>query len=360
MNFVRYLADQSEIGTRVFTTRKENQTFRADIPERVEIHVTILSGNQFGSRIIRALKYLQFSVMTIFRLLRRRSDVVVYFDPYSAMPGILYHLLTNRKRKLWIHFHEYFRPEWYAKGMLMVRAAHSLEKRFVFKTALGISHTNPDRARFFLDDNPAIDKTKVFSFPNYPPSQWEKHHRKIGNHTHPIRIVALGSFTLKSTYLAEICQWVESHNGDVELDIYSLYYDEETKAFLQNLDHRWIRFHSKGILYDKIPIQFSQSKFHVGLVLYKCKSLNSIYCASNKLFEYLACGLDVWYPTEMVGTKPYVTEGVYPKVLPVDFQCLKSLDLDSLLAREGHRYLRGKFFCEPVYSSWVSKLIGKQ
>jgi hypothetical protein len=328
-----------------------------DLGDKVKVRRFDMSNYRGATRIRRALKYIGFTIAAIKRLLVVQPEIIVYFDPYSALPGIFYKLIFNRQAKIWIHFHEYFSPEWYSNGMLMTRVAHFLERRFVFRGALGISHTNAERIQLFLKSNPSVDSTKLFAFPNYPPSSWAPHHRRIDHWKAPTRFVALGSFTLRGTYLGEFCAWVGDQNGTVELDIYSTYLDEETKQFLLGLNSDWVRFHPAGAPYDRIPNLFAESEFHVGLVLYRCNTLNMIHNAPNKLFEYLLCGLDVWYPKEMSGTDAYETDGIYPKVLPIDFQYLDEVHLPSVLSREGLRYVRRDFDCESVYADWTAKLL---
>ncbi|MFM7166453.1 MAG: hypothetical protein ACKO3T_14530, partial [Planctomycetaceae bacterium] len=46
-------------------------------------------------------------------------------------------------------------------------------------------------------------------------------------------------------------------------------------------------------------------------------------------FEYLACGLDVWYPGCMLGIRPYARSDVRPQVLETDFQRLAELDVGA-------------------------------
>ena len=67
--------------------------------------------------------------------------------------------------------------------------------------------------------------------------------------------------------------------------------------FEQNKSHN-INFRG-AISQSDFPLIISQ--YQIGLVLYKGHIPNYIYNAPNKLFEYLACGLDVWYPICMKG-----------------------------------------------------------
>jgi hypothetical protein len=48
--------------------------------------------------------------------------------------------------------------------------------------------------------------------------------------------------------------------------------------------------------------------------------------ATKKLFEYLACGLDVIYPREMLGVRPYARAAEQPRVVAWDFEDLPRMD----------------------------------
>lgn len=43
-------------------------------------------------------------------------------------------------------------------------------------------------------------------------------------------------------------------------------------------------------------------KYDIGLVLYKGHIPNYIYNVPNKVYEYLACGLQVWYSKDLLTT----------------------------------------------------------
>ena len=46
--------------------------------------------------------------------------------------------------------------------------------------------------------------------------------------------------------------------------------------------------------------------------------LNFVHNAPNKLFEYLNCGLDIWYPEEMIGCRAY-DQIEYPTIKQINF-----------------------------------------
>ena len=75
------------------------------------------------------------------------------------------------------------------------------------------------------------------------------------------------------------------------------------------------------------------AQYDVGVILYRCNTTNYKYNASNKLFEYLACGLEVWYPPQMLGVKPYSQNDVFPRVMEVDYDQLGDLDLTKMQSR---------------------------
>ena len=75
-----------------------------------------------------------------------------------------------------------------------------------------------------------------------------------------------------------------------------------------------------------------------------------IYNAPNKLFEYLACGLDVWFPHLIKSSLPYATESSYPKVLPVNFDKLETYDLKVMIDRTGLEYKPSDYYCEDGFS----------
>ncbi len=66
-----------------------------------------------------------------------------------------------------------------------------------------------------------------------------------------------------------------------------------------------------GIEYQEIPNILS--KYDVRMVLYKATTLTCMYSIPNKVYEYLVCGLNVWYPKEMLE----MSNSQEPKKIPV-------------------------------------------
>ncbi len=105
-----------------------------------------------------------------------------------------------------------------------------------------------------------------------------------------------------------------------------------------------------GIPYADLP--FTLSVYDVGVILYKGHIPNYIYNAPNKLFEYWSCGLDVWFPDKMIGSLQYSRAECFPKLMPVNFDEIDKLDLNSALSRAGIGYQSSPYYCEKVFESF--------
>lgn len=285
----------------------------------------------------RALAYAGFQIRALRELFSQRPQVILYVEPQSALPVFLYHL-RHRSIPIFIHHHEYHDPhQFLRRGMRLVRFFHWIEKRWLFRSAVWISHTNDDRLRLFHRDNPGLDEATLKILPNLPPASWTG--RGCASWSgedagFPLRFVYIGSLSLRDTYIAEFIGWLRTKPpGTVEFDIYSFNLDKETATFLETVDSDLVRFHREGVDYDDIPERVGSS--HFGLLLYRANTTNYQYNASNKLFEYLACGLDVIYPDKMLGVRPHREEETFPRLIEVDFESLELPELATLASRRG-------------------------
>ena len=142
-------------------------------------------------------------------------------------------------------------------------------------------------------------------------------------------------------------------NGRVTLDVYSFHIDERIRDFVEGLNCKDIAL--KGpVSYQDVPKVLSG--YHVGLILYKSVSENVIYSEPNKLFEYLVCGLDVWYPEEMFGTREYNSPEYWPKVIALDFSKLEQINLEELVRRKNGYRRDIEFTCEAASRELVQLL----
>ena len=96
-------------------------------------------------------------------------------------------------------------------------------------------------------------------------------------------------------------------------------------------------------------------KYDIGVVLYNGHIPNYVHNAPNKLFEYLVCGLDVWFPDVITGSLEFVRDKDFPKVSAIDFTILKDFKLTTAIERRGIAKDH-TFFCEDALLPLIGKL----
>jgi hypothetical protein len=318
-NLLDILAKERTIKTQVYSTLN-NKNRKAYVNKKISVfrgHYPAFAKNKFA----KLFAYFSTHVKPLWYLIKNRPDALMYFEPHSALPAYLYKRFINPKVKLIIHHHEYYAPQDFnGPSMTLVRYFHQLEKKYLFRKAIWISQTNNERLRLFKSDYPVIDKDVLHTLANYPPQHWQN---RIGekNTAKRLRLLYIGSISFENTYIKEIINFVKRNKTKVSLTIYAYNTSQILTEFLNKQDKEVINFYPEGITYEKIPDV--ASNYDIGLVLYNGHNLNYIYNAPNKLFEYLACGLDVWLPEVMEGCKPYLNTESRPLVNAIDFTNLK-------------------------------------
>lgn len=308
---------------------------------------------------IRLLKYIQYNLFTLIGLVIFRPNNLLYYESYSVWPAYIYTRYFNKKCSIFIHNHEYADKEWYATTMRLVRYYHILEKKWLYPQAIWNSQTNDDRLRLFHNDHPTIKPETLKVMPNYPPRCWQRKN-SIPNQPdkytteNPLKIVYVGSLSFQSTYLKEFCDWVIQQKGETQFDIYSYNLYNDVKEYFYQLSP-FINYFNKGVEYYDLPHILSQ--YQVGLILYKAHNKNYTFNAPNKLFEYLACNLDVWYHKTLHGPQPYNTNETYPKVMPIDFDNLNSFDIEKAIDKSNCRYKPNTYWCENAIQPLIKELI---
>jgi hypothetical protein len=345
-NLIHYLNQINEsFELKVYTTKNLQ-----NLPEYVNKKIKI---NRFAgiSQSLPIQKrfwaYIAFNIGCLFHLLLTRPAKVLYYDTLSSFPVIIYYYLSFKRIKLFIHYHEYVSPREYKEGMWLLKTLYALEKKLLPR-ADWISQTNEDRINLFKNDYRAIPDSVMHILLNYPPSEWKKYIQKKDEIKFPLRLLYIGSISLETMYFKEVFSWISSLNGKLHLDIYSRNIPDSISEYLNNLGNPDIKL--KGAIeYNLIP-QLCLN-YDVGLIVYKAHIPNVKFCASNKLFEYYACGLDVWVSQEMISSIPYMTAGTYPKVLMVDFKSIDTFDIQKAISRNGVNYKPSDYYYESVYSN---------
>jgi hypothetical protein len=101
---------------------------------------------------------------------------------------------------------------------------------------------------------------------------------------------------------------------------------------------------SRGCEYAELPALLAEHD--IGLILYKGNTINFVYNAPNKLFEYLRCGLDVWYPREMAGIRRQCDRTPGLPVREMDFTKLDQVHVPCIDRLEGNRAAEYAFNAE--------------
>lgn len=353
MNFINYLSCQPDMVVKIHTTHNFLQ--RDEFKEKNGVSIFRSFHPKINdSHIVKILKYLQFNLLSFFKLLISKPDILIYYESLSALPSYLYLKFNRKKTKLIIINHEYFSKEWYIKtATKLMKFNHYLERKKLFKCAKLISQTNIDRKIKFLSDH-NIPEEKVFLMPNYPPSSF-----KLTNTTKPViksplRLVYIGTLSLEYSYIKEVCEWVIKNKTDILLDIFAYNIEPITKKYLNELDCQQIQVFEDGINYFKIP--HILGNYDVGLVLYNALTDNFKFNAPNKLFEYFGCGLDVWFSSDLITSKNYIITESYPKIIEVDFNRIDEIKWKELVDRENLKRNNSKFYCEVVYKEVLENI----
>lgn len=338
------------LGINVFTTKSINNSSKVFTSENIHINRTI-GIDKSDNGVIRVIKYFWFNLSVLCQLLLKRPDSILYYETISAFPAIFYKKFINRKCKLIAHYHEYTTVQEYQSGSGFVNRIWKFEKNN-FELLDMVSHTNSKRMELFKADYPNTTFARTMFLPNYPPKSWSEFNN-LSLPIHPIRFVYIGALSTETMYLKEICEWVKEQGAKVILDIYTSNISELANEYLKTNANKSIELKG-GIDYFDIPNILKE--YHVGLILYKGVISNHIYSEPNKLFEYLAIGLDVWLPKEIEGCKNFITVNQYPKVIDLDFNNLKQYGLEDLMAKNELVKNSNSFYCEPIYEDYLDQI----
>jgi hypothetical protein len=274
------------------------------------------------------LGYTSWHMRVAAELAMWRPHAIISVEPHSTLATWTYYNVFRGNAGLYIHHHEYYAPEDYsADGMRLLRATRGLEQRDLFRRAKWVSQTNEERLRLLREWNPEITNASAHVLPNYPPEAWTlRASRSKHDRSDKLRMIYVGSASLADTYILEIGRWAAEHAMTVSLHVIGDNVAGDVWTSLQSLGADNITLDPKGCDYDSLPQLLT--KYDVGLVLYKGNTLNFVHNVPNKAIEYLAAGLEVWYPSEMRGMR--VFHASYPQ-LP-----LREVDFSSLLQTPPH------------------------
>ncbi|MFC1795956.1 hypothetical protein ACFL1V_02530 [Pseudomonadota bacterium] len=303
-NFLDLAGQSKEAEVRVFTThnRKQRKEYESEA-------IKITRSNPPDPQAFapwRLLVALWWHLRTAISLLSLRPDAIIYVEPHSAIAAYLYCRFFQGSARLFIHHHEFYELENYDRpGMRMPRLGNHLERSYLFQRAVWISQTNMDRLRLAKRDNPDISSSVWNILPNYPPQTWAERTpaRFQQAMRSPLRLIYVGSASFEDTYIEEIVRWAAAFPEQVELHVCGYNVAPDVWDWLAKEQFANVSYDARGYVYEDLPSVLET--FDIGLVLYKGNTTNFIYNVPNKVFEYLQCGLDVWYPVEMAAIRNF-------------------------------------------------------
>ena len=163
INFLNCLEEKA-----ICFTTKSDKYPDSNYSNHSVFRVFVTSSNKW----LRIFQYVWFNVVSSFLLFWHRPKSVLYYQPISAFPALLYKLVRGKKVKVAVHYHEYISPEEHVKGMFLNRILHDFERK-MYTRLDWISQTNNVRKQLFCRDE-KIPLKKVNTVANYPSSNWAK------------------------------------------------------------------------------------------------------------------------------------------------------------------------------------------
>lgn len=309
-----------------------------------------------GNSIMNLIKHLWFVIYAICKLIKEQPDIILYYESISSFPAYLYKRYINKNITVCSHYHEYMtKTEYKRPGMRIWNIYRHFEESWLFKHCNWISHTNSYRLDLFKNDYPFLNSTQCHVMPNYPPKKWITKHKNLSKNG-VIRCIYVGSLSLSDMFVKEFVEWANTMNGRISIDFYAFNFHPDIISYFDKLNKPWINLYSHGVNYFDIPELLS--RYDVGLLLYKAKTLNYKYNETNKLYEYLACGLNVWYPSTML-----LIQNMASRNLFINNRC-KSFDskkenwpnLSDITSVDNTEY---DYYCERIYKSFLSQASNK-
>lgn len=357
-NFLDLLRHEGDAEVRAFSTA--NRKGRASYTNP-KIHIErSRPPDPAAHEVFRFLRAIGWHLKTALTLARFRPDALVYVEPHSALGAWIYFKLLGGRSRLFIHHHEYYEPGDYLRpGMRLPRLGWHCERRYLFRRAEWISQTNSDRLRLIKNDHSDVPAGTWRVLPNYPPASWAPPPvaRKVAKEQTPQRLIYVGSASFADTYIEEIVRWVAANPGRVELHICGYNVASEVWEWLERECYANVSHDRAGFEYHELPDLLRN--FDVGLVLYKGNTTNFIYNVPNKVFEYLRCGLEVWYPREMLGLGNFARQHAVA-LREFSFFELDTINPEQLEPRLQSTFDLSEFTAESAFAPLLKKLRGEE
>ena len=230
--------------------------------------------------------------------LRKKLKQVTLFIAYDPIPLLSFYVarlfIWKPLPLIWYHNHDVIEPALVKKFSISWFAARLEERSFSFIDIFSLPSL--ERKPFF-----PIDKLKgdFFFLPNYPRLSFYSQFRNIPKEKKCIKILYQGSIG-DGHGIEEIIDVLSLNDDKVPFElVLKGFIRPEYKVFLRNLaDSKGVsdRLKFVGITpYQEVPLTTAQC--HIGIAIFTGQDTmnKTLGTASNKAFEYIACGLPIIY-----------------------------------------------------------------
>jgi hypothetical protein len=229
-------------------------------------------------------------ILNVFKLiLFKKYDIVLVYDCLPMLSLYLVRPFLNKNTKLWYHNHDvasFNNLKRYSIGWLAFHAQNKLMKRLSI-----FSLPAKERLRYFT----ISEKTEVFIIPNYPAKNRYTNIERSIKKEKTIHLVYQGTIS-EGHGLEEV---TEAINASSQLENYRLnligHVSEEFKTKIERLNPKRFINYWGYISYKNLPKITAQNHIGIAVLIPKCLNFKTASLASNKIYEYVACGLPILY-----------------------------------------------------------------
>ena len=280
----------------------------------VNSHSEILRiGKCYGSVINRYLCYLQFAIIGFWKLLRFKPKAIIIYESYSVLPVFLFSIIFP-KVNLLVHYHEFESSSEKQSASAYSKFLYFLEKRLLSK-AIWVSQTNSERKQKFQELYPQLNEKPMRVFPNHPSKNWvETVKNRKTESSKILKFIHVGSLGIETTFIREFVEWIQAQNGRATLTVVSQNLEQAVRDLIAKNQRVTL---IGDFPYQELPNVIIEN--HIGVVLYNGHIPNFVYNVPNKVNEYLACGLNVWYSDVLISTQKFAAENPQYPLFSVDF-----------------------------------------
>jgi glycosyltransferase involved in cell wall biosynthesis len=290
------ITELSRIYDRLYLIYRPNLQDQWQYPENVTLIRSgspISTGEQAGlSAIKKALIFFSYGFIFFKTCVKYKPRTILVYDPISLFCYHHFRKFLRFKHLIWYHNHDVAEPDSIKKYSIAWWAARS--ERSTFKFLSIFSLPSVEREKYF---DLASFKGKYFYLPNYPSAVFYSQFASIHPPADQTRLIYQGSIS-RDHGMEQIMDYIHKSTKKINLLVIGNV-EAPYKEFLVNLSQE-LQIEKnfelrKPVNYGQLP-QVTMSA-NIGLAISKPTSI--IYStggtASNKIYEYAACGLPVLY-----------------------------------------------------------------